>query len=379
MTVTDDKDSAPPAPAETEAAPAETPPPARRRARWPILVTVLIAAAILAAGYYGAGYRFERAAEVRFAALRAELDAVARPAVDPAELAALANRIAVLEQRIAALEAVPAPAPALDPALTDRIDGAEAALAELARRLDAAPAPATVDPALEGRLAALEARASDDGAAFELDRLTRRLDQVAGTIAAVEPRMATFEAEIATLTGRLADAPAAALVVAVGQVRDAARGSAPFGAALDAVRGLVAGDGAALAIVDRLAPLAATGAPTLDDLRAGFDVAVTEALAPPPDPDAPWYRRTLDRLAGLVTVRRVGEEVEGDDAEARIARAERALADGDLAGALAALGDGVGPAFDGWRAGAADRLALDAALAALGDHALAVVAAAGGG
>ena len=83
--------------------------------------------------------------------------------------------------------------------------------------------------------------------------------------------------------------------------------------------------------------------------------------------------QTLNRIAGLVSLRRVGQ-VEGDTAEARIARAEAALARGDLAAVLADL-DGL-PAdaaavVAGWRADAEARLAADKALARLRDHLLA--------
>jgi uroporphyrinogen-III synthase len=376
MTVTDPKDDAAPPP-EPEPAPAETPSatvaPSRRRARWPVLAAIVLAGAMMAAGYYGAGYRFERA----FAARLANVEAAAgsAPSVAPADLEALTNRVAILEQRLAMLEAAPA-APVADAGLGARLDAVESALADLAAR----PAPATAAPADEGlaeRIAGLEA-ALGDMAVPDTAAIERRLDQIAAAATVLQPRLAALETEIGTLAGDLAEGPAAALVVTVGQLRDAARGSAPFSPAFDAVRALVPEDGPIVAILDRLAAVAAVGAPTLDELRASFPAAMEAALAPPVDPDAPWLSRTLDRLAGLVTVRRVGDDVAGDDLDARLARAERALAAGDLAAASADLADSGAVALEDWAAAAKVRVALDAALAELADYALAGFAAAAG-
>jgi hypothetical protein len=74
----------------------------------------------------------------------------------------------------------------------------------------------------------------------------------------------------------------------------------------------------------------------------------------------------------LVTVRPVGADVAGESAAARVARAEAALAEGDLARAVAEL-EPLEGAADGaaasWLAQAHERLAAQAALAALQDRA----------
>lgn len=368
MTVTDPKDETASLP-EPEATPAEAPAaavtPTRRRARWPVLVALVLAGAMLAAGYYGAGYRFERAFEAHLAAV--EATAGAAPSVAPADLEALTNRVAVVEQRLAMLEATPAPA--ADTSLAARLDALESTLSDLAAWPEAPAVAAPVADGLTERVAALEA-ALAAVVAPDTASLERRLDQVAAAASTLQPRLAALENEIGDLAGDLAEGPAAALVVAVGQLRDEARGPAPFAPALDAVRALVPDDGSVAAILDGLAAVAASGAPTLDDLRASFVGAMEAALAPPTDPNAPWLRRTLDRLAGLVTVRRVGDDVAGDDLDARIARAEQALAAGDLATAAASLEGSGAAALEDWAAAARGRVGLDAALAALADHAL---------
>ena len=72
----------------------------------------------------------------------------------------------------------------------------------------------------------------------------------------------------------------------------------------------------------------------------------------------------LAEAGNLITVRPVGE-VEGEDAPARVARAERRLDRGDLAGAVAevaALQGGAAEVLAPWKAEAEARLAAEAAV-----------------
>jgi hypothetical protein len=88
-------------------------------------------------------------------------------------------------------------------------------------------------------------------------------------------------------------------------------------------------------------------------------------------PDAPWTDRVLGRLSQVVSLRRVGAEVAGEDATARAARAE-ANAD-DLEAAVAVLEGLEGApaeAAASWLAQARARLAAEAALAELREAAL---------
>ena len=88
------------------------------------------------------------------------------------------------------------------------------------------------------------------------------------------------------------------------------------------------------------------------------------------------------KLSELVSVRPVGEDVAGDDAAARVARAEAVLARSDLAGAVAEL-DGLGgeaaASAAPWLGDARARLDAETALAALQSLAVARLAPAGSG
>ena len=86
--------------------------------------------------------------------------------------------------------------------------------------------------------------------------------------------------------------------------------------------------------------------------------------------------RTLARLSGLVTLRRIGGDIAGDTTEAIIARAEARLGVGDLAAAVAevaALNGARAEAAASWLGDARVRLAAEAALAELDARAIAAL------
>lgn len=254
-------------------------------------------------------------------------------------------RIATLEIRVKTLEDRPAPAPS--PA-----SGAAAA-----------PAPAVDKAALEDlarRLAESESRAAD---------LARRLAAV----------------ESARTQQPRADATAQALILAVGQMRDAAAAGRPFAKELEALRALAAADpavaGPIAGQVERTAALAEKGVPTIAALRERFDaVARAVAIAARGGDDADWVQRMKGRVFSLVAVRRTDGAAPAGTPDALIWAAEKALAAGDLAQAVAALetlsGPPAVPARD-WLGAARARVDLDAALAEM--HARAVAVLAGGG
>ena len=123
-----------------------------------------------------------------------------------------------------------------------------------------------------------------------------------------------------------------------------------------------------------LAPLAETGVATKNRLTATFDVAAAgAALAALAPAGSGWIDRTVQRLASVVTIRREGADVDGDSAQAVLARAEARLAAGDLEGAdeaLAGLTAEPADAMAAWRKAVASRIAAADALDKLGRHAI---------
>jgi hypothetical protein len=155
------------------------------------------------------------------------------------------------------------------------------------------------------------------------------------------------------------------LALAAGQLRDAVNRGQPFLAELQALERIGESDPAALAA---LRPLAERGVPMAADLNARFrGVAREVARAGAADAGQPWWKRALQRLTALVSIRRVGV-VTGEEADAIAARAEVRMGNGDVAGALAeleALSGGAAQAAAAWREDARRHVVAAAAVAAL--------------
>ena len=97
--------------------------------------------------------------------------------------------------------------------------------------------------------------------------------------------------------------------------------------------------------------------------------AASEASVPAAPAEASALDRVWTRAQSLVTVRQGDRVLLGDPAAGVLARAKRALDAGDLAGAVAALGDLQGPAAQAMAAWRADAQALLGARAALAEMA----------
>lgn len=174
----------------------------------------------------------------------------------------------------------------------------------------------------------------------------------------IEHRVDLLEAD----RGRLATAAAA--VLAAGALADAAQSSRPFA---DEVKALArAAPGLDLR---SLALDAERGAPTRAALAASFPdyAAKAASAARAPGDGAGVLERVGYALSRVVALRRVGE-VPGNSADARLARAEQQMQDGDVAAALktlealpAAAKDALGP----WRDRAERRAKLDRDIAAV--------------
>ena len=93
--------------------------------------------------------------------------------------------------------------------------------------------------------------------------------------------------------------------------------------------------------------------------------------------NADWMSSALGRIKSLVSIRRVGEEVSGDDPEALLAQAEVALDNGDLPEAVKLLGmlppAGL-EAADSWLDKAKGRIAVMTAIDALQAQAIGALA-----
>ena len=135
--------------------------------------------------------------------------------------------------------------------------------------------------------------------------------------------------------------------------------------------------------VAALRPLAETGAPTTSALAAEFpEVAARAAIASRARARGEGlFAQIAQALAAIVTVRRV-DKTEGTGSDAVLARAQKRLDEGDLAGASAELAGLPAAGRDAtatWRQRAARRIEIDRRIQAIRAAALAELARVGAG
>jgi hypothetical protein len=250
-------------------------------------------------------------AEAEVARLSAALAAVeARPAADPG-----------LATRIAAIEATPS----FDPApLTERLSELEADIAAFAAMPadgSAASSAAQTAALAELRREVEALKANPGGTAADI---TAASEAAAAQMAEAEARAAELRAA--------AEAEAAQSIVraSLRQIAVALESGGPFEAAL--------ADFDPALVPPVLATHAATGLPTLTDLRSGFPDAARAALdvALRADMGETWGDRVTSFLRSQTGARSLTPR-DGDDPDAVLSRIEAALAAGSVADGLALL------------------------------------------
>lgn len=261
-------------------------------------------------------------------------------------------------------------------------------IAEAASQVDEASAAKESLKRLSDRLAALEgvdAVGKDAAAKALAERLTRLEQEKSAAVpaeqalAGVAKRLDEIERRAAkTGDNAAAGAARAALVLAVGQLREAVQRGGGFQRALDAVKGMAVGDPGIEAALLPLATHAKTGVPTLAMLRDDFAAMASTVVARAHAGDGGWLDKLAARIGALVRVRRT-DGAGGNSVDALVARAEKQLAAGDLAAAIAAL-EGIkslspeaAAVAAPWLARAKMRVSAERALAALHIHAVSLL------
>ena len=223
----------------------------------------------------------------------------------------------------------PAPAPVLTPVPTappqtvQPAAGADSALSNQALA------------ALMARVATLEAALGNTASLTEVNRRVESLEGKsvdASSVLALADRVTAIERGAQSAAD--VRAAAVALTIAATQWREAVVMGRPFLKEWDTVKALT-GNTATDAI---FAKYASTGLPTLADLQRRFDAAAAAATRASylPNETAGWVRRVLDRVFSVVTIRRTDVDT-GDDIEAVLVRAERAVDANNLPGAIAEM------------------------------------------
>ena len=273
-----------------------------------------------------------------------------------AELAATRDRLHALETRLAvppqnAAELVP---------LENRLTQTETAL----RALQAQPqVPAKLVEEVEGLGKAVTElkRTSADAAAVL--RLADRVEKVEAGFRDMQSRRTS----------------AGALLLAIGQLREAVAAALPYDTELRALKALAGGNADMAAPLEALKTRAAAGIPTAPVLAARLAVQAPVIIRAQVLPEQQsWWRQTLERVASLVTIEREDGNAAGTSPAAILARAQAALALGDLSAATAEIeGLSGGPAEQAapWLADAKARIAANKALSELTAQVVAAVGA----
>ncbi|MCA8900723.1 MAG: hypothetical protein KDA53_05680 [Hyphomonas sp.] len=273
-------------------------------------------------------------------------------------------------------------------------------IAALGERIDGvadAPPPEVDLSAIEARLDTLETapaggEATSDDLVRALAALNARLERVESRPAGADPmRLAELDAELSRLKADLSGRqdPDAALASVLQTVRtgeaDARAEAASATALADAALALSSIEAASrrglpfeadyrdlrqalpkLSAVRALGPLAPTGTPTLSVLTEDFAKASAAARKAVPEEESGKYGWLNRFFGGAVTVRRADGTDEGPFA--LISRAEDALQEGDLAGAVTWTDQLDGPpatALAAWTEGAKRRITLESSLETL--------------
>ena len=180
---------------------------------------------------------------------------------------------------------------------------------------------------------------------------------------ALEERIVALEAAQA----RMSRASAAA--VAAAALADAAEDSEPFAGELASLERLTPTSRG----IRALRELAEQGAPTRAQLAADYPAAAARAARASRGEQGDGFFASLSRWFGSIfNLRRIGS-LEGDDADAVLARAERRVREGDLEGALAQLQSLPAPAREAmvdWTAPAERRVEIERRINALRAQAL---------
>lgn len=287
-------------------------------------------------------------------AVRQDATAAATATVTAAR-ADLTARLDDLEKRLRALSTTvaerpagtSAPAPAADPAVAP-------ALAELRRKVEAlesrpvAGPAATAEPAPAAPAAPPPPNAEQEreiaGLKLEVATLRNALQTLDRTVSgqgdqakvladAVDKARSEAGARGVGAQKALAAANASAVMGIAARLNAALESGLPFAGDLGLLAPVVQGNAKLGEVVIALQPYARDGVASRGELVAAFPAMAKAALADDVADDS-FGERLLAKLRNLVSLRRVGADVQGDTAEAKLARAEAALDAGDIGKAV---------------------------------------------
>jgi uroporphyrinogen-III synthase len=279
--------------------------------------------------------------------VRQDAAAVANASVEAAKRD-LSARLDDLEKRVRAASAAAAERPAgpatggPDPAITELRGKIEALEGRAAVAVPAPPAPAPAptptapNPEQEKELATLRLElATMRNTVQTMDQtIAVQRDQTKLLAEAVDKARGEASARNAGEQKAMSAARASALIGIAARLSAAVESGLPFATDLALLTPLAQGDAKLTESATALLAYAQNGVASRAALVAEFPAVAKAALADDLADDS-FGERLLGKVRALVSLRRVGNDVEGDGTEAKLARAEAALEAGDLAKAVA--------------------------------------------
>lgn len=277
--------------------------------------------------------------------VRQDAAAVANASVEAAKRE-ISVRLDDLEKRVRAASAAAAERPSgaasagPDPAIAElrsKVEALEGRAATPGAATPApAPAPATPSPEQEKELATLRLElATMRNTVQTIDQTVAvQRDQTKLLAEAVDKARGEASARNAGEQKAMSAARASALIGIAARLSAAVESGLPFATDLALLTPLAQGDAKLTGSATTLQAYAQNGVASRATLVAEFPAVAKAALADDLADDS-FGERLLGKVRGLVSLRRVGNDVEGDGTEAKLARAEAALEAGDLAKAVA--------------------------------------------
>ncbi len=306
---------------------------------------------------------------------------------------ALNARLDELDKRVRALANTVAQAPTQAPAPQQPPAVSEQALNSLRSRVEALenkpspqpestmPQPTTADvDKVDKEVAALRVEIATlrSGLQNLEQALSGQKDQASALADAIEKTKAQSNRMSAEEQKALSAARASALIGIAARLNAALDSEQPFASDVALLAPLAQDDKKIADQSAALQPLAEKGVASRATLAAEFPVMTKAALAEDLADDS-LGQRILGRLKSLISLRRVGADVAGDTAEAKLARAEAALKAGDLAKAVdlvKSLPPQTASATSSWLARAEAHLAAQRAVDQLAAEGVALLGAA---
>ncbi|MBL6928401.1 MAG: uroporphyrinogen-III synthase [Rhodospirillales bacterium] len=353
-----------------------------------IIIWSLLVVAVLAGATYAARPFWEPYTDAYFQALQKD------PFQDP-RMSSLSDRLAALENlaeeskksndALTELEGRRAEISDRVGALVARVGDLEGSLAAVKTMVEATTLPLEADDArksldeLQKRIARLESSETVSVLEADVEKIGVESDRISASVKDIASRIQGLEKADDLAVG--ASGKARDTILAAGRLREVLRTASPFADELQVFRDAVADQVDLTKVADDLAPFAASGIPQLATLRERFGgvarkIVVSDLLME----GEGWMATVVNRLSSLVSVRRTGADAGEDTIDGAVAAAERAVGEGDLMGAVAALQSLKGAAAEAaapWLADARARTIAERSMVVLHVHAVSLMSPAG--